>query len=708
LATRTWSRGVVASYSYNNAKGELTGVSYSDSTPAVSLSYNRLGQKSAVTDAVGSRTFSYDAHFLLTSEAITGLYGKTLGRSYDALGRASSLTIGSEYSTGYSYDAVGRIGSVSSGSDSFTYSYLANSDLISGIAYPNGITAAKSYETARDLISSVENKFGQTSVSKYDYVNDVIGRRTSMAKSGSAFSASDSIAYGYNARSEVTSAAAQTETAYNYAFNFDNIGNRTTATERGTAFTYTANNRNQYSLINDGADKTPSHDFDGNMTGNGNGWTYTWDAENRLATATNGTQTLQFTYDYLSRRVEKKVLSGETVVKDERFVYDGFQQIEKLDAANSNAILQKFVWLNQRLLGVTDASTSTSYYAMQDANKNITELLDGSGNVAAHYEYSPFGKVTVSNGAYASANPFRFSSEYADDETGLVYYNFRYYAPELGRWLSKEPLEELGSSNLYSYVGNRSINTWDMEGLDAADIAGGNNDPADRMLSRATGSGRTASMGSEFAGCEKPSRTFHTPPLKKVAKRAVAAAINALTNSEGFAEAAKLWNGGSAVDKVIAGTAMAVMAVDVVTTVATLGTEAAAKAGVKALLKKAAAKDAGEVLAKSEAKVLTAEEISAINRENGGVTSLTGNPNSVVANQQYRDGFWDKAAVAIRDIAGGHMFDNGNKRTAQAVVEEMMQRNGATGATSAQIRSVIDRAATGELRSVEEISAALQ
>ena len=57
---------------------------------------------------------------------------------------------------------------------------------------------------------------------------------------------------------------------------------------------------------------------------------------------------------------------------------------------------------------------------INDANKNISELLDSNGTIKAHYEYSPFGKVTVSSGSYANDNPYRFSSEVADDETGLV------------------------------------------------------------------------------------------------------------------------------------------------------------------------------------------------------------------------------------------------------------------------------------------------
>ena len=57
-------------------------------------------------------------------------------------------------------------------------------------------------------------------------------------------------------------------------------------------------------------------------------------------------------------------------------------------------------------------------------------------------------------GNAAEDNPFRFSSEYADDELGLVYYNYRYYNPQNGRWISRDPMMERPQENLYGYVGN--------------------------------------------------------------------------------------------------------------------------------------------------------------------------------------------------------------------------------------------------------------
>ena len=61
--------------------------------------------------------------------------------------------------------------------------------------------------------------------------------------------------------------------------------------------------------------------------------------------------------------------------------------------------------------------------------------------------------------------PFRFSSEYCDTETDLIYYNYRYYSPELGSWLSRDPIEEKGGLNLYGFVGNDGVNKWDYLGM---------------------------------------------------------------------------------------------------------------------------------------------------------------------------------------------------------------------------------------------------
>jgi RHS repeat-associated protein len=65
----------------------------------------------------------------------------------------------------------------------------------------------------------------------------------------------------------------------------------------------------------------------------------------------------------------------------------------------------------------------------------------------------------------AFTNPFRFSTKYQDDETGLLYYGYRYYNSSTGRWLSRDPIGEQGSLNLYLFVNNAPLTYFDPYGL---------------------------------------------------------------------------------------------------------------------------------------------------------------------------------------------------------------------------------------------------
>ena len=141
-----------------------------------------------------------------------------------------------------------------------------------------------------------------------------------------------------------------------------------------------------------------------------------------------------------------------------------YYRLEKLDALNSNAVIRKRIWSDGKV--ICDIHGSTPYYALGDANKNITEYLSSTGAIQAHFEYSPFGKITVASGSDPDDFDFRFSSEVFEHETGLVYYNYRYYSPELGRWITRDPIGERGGWNLYGMAGNRTINRWDNLGWD--------------------------------------------------------------------------------------------------------------------------------------------------------------------------------------------------------------------------------------------------
>lgn len=87
------------------------------------------------------------------------------------------------------------------------------------------------------------------------------------------------------------------------------------------------------------------------------------------------------------------------------------------------------------------------------------------------------------------ANPFKFSTKYTDDINGLVYYGFRFYNVELGRWLNRDPMGESGGVNLSAFVNNNPVQCVDnlglYEGTISTSIRDANN-PLDRPLGNAS------------------------------------------------------------------------------------------------------------------------------------------------------------------------------------------------------------------------------
>ena len=514
LFTRTWARTdgespLLTTYSYDPDTGELTGIDYSDTTPDITFSYDRLGRQAAITDAVGSRTFGYNSALQPYTETIAGLYGETLIRTYDTtgiIGRSTGFSLASGYDVDYDYDDVGRLDTVAWTVDgrvgSVGYTRVANADLLEQVNFPGGLETTYTYEPHRDLKTGVANAYGTEAISTYAYQYDALGRRATLTTSGSAFD------------------------------------DPATPLDPETAL-YTTNQLNQYDEVTTNA--TPeslAYDADGNLTGGLDGMSYAYNGENRLssvrpAAPVEGSTRVEYDYDYQGRRVRKTVysrVSGAWVLASQSlFVYDGWNLVKEMTAlAGQTAIAKHYVWgldLSQSLQGaggvggllaVIDAlseadldgdgdvdgadlallaggsgtvtadqfaayfgrrTMATGYY-LYDGNGNVGQVVDGNGAVVAHYEYDPFGNVVNSSGVFAGENPFKFSTKPFDAETGLYYYGYRYYSTELGRWINRDPIEEEGflvlTNSDYSddaylnpliFVLNDPINSYDLYGL---------------------------------------------------------------------------------------------------------------------------------------------------------------------------------------------------------------------------------------------------
>ena len=98
-------------------------------------------------------------------------------------------------------------------------------------------------------------------------------------------------------------------------------------------------------------------------------------------------------------------------------------------------------------------------------NGNILRYLDANGCIAAQYTYDPYGNVIDSYGNLVDVFYFGFSTQYHDREAGMVGYMRRFYRPDLGRWLNRDPIEEEGGENLYAFCDNNPILYYDILGM---------------------------------------------------------------------------------------------------------------------------------------------------------------------------------------------------------------------------------------------------
>ncbi|MBR1608285.1 MAG: RHS repeat protein, partial [Kiritimatiellae bacterium] len=264
LSRRIWARGVATDYAYDT-QGRLVARTYSDSTPAVSLAYDRLGRVlSAAVDGVSTNRYAYDRFGLLTNEVQNGT---AIARTWDALGRSTGYALvgaGGSGSAGIlpaavscAYDDLGRLASVASGDDVFTYGHEPDSSLVVSVANDRGLVRTTSFEPGRDLVSGVENAFGGSVLSAFGIENDALGRRVSIMRSGEAFSSLSGArdAYGYDDASQVTGAVrrigSMSVPGFGFQYVFDKIGNRIHArrTDAAGAWrneTYLRNALNQY------------------------------------------------------------------------------------------------------------------------------------------------------------------------------------------------------------------------------------------------------------------------------------------------------------------------------------------------------------------------------------------------------------------------------------------------------------------------------
>ena len=471
LATRTWARGIVTTYSYDD-NGALTNTVYSDGTPTMSLAYNRAGRQVRAHDAAGVTIFLYDGFGAVANETVVGVAEtNTIERFYDNFGRSLGYALNGVRQSTFAYDpATGSLVSISDAVANTEYSYP--SDLLDTgytLTLSNGEVLCRSVirdERCRLLVTGIVSLENGNSIDSFTYAYDVLSRPTQR----------NCDTFCYNDRSEVTSATIAAEEPYltSTFYGYDDIGNLTMSTSNSGSSSFAANGLNQYtSICSDFASLCePTYDIDGNMLSNGD-ITFAYDSKSRLVAAAgqNGEYIVSNCYDHLDRRVQKV-----TPAATHSFFYDGWMLIKEI-VANTNGTTDviEYHW-GKDLSGTIGGAGGVGgllylkrngaiYVPWYDAYGNIVGYWDAQGNVVAEYTYDAFGKLISSSGPMADVFAIRYSTKYFDPETGLYYYGYRFYSPELMRWISRDPIGEEGGVNLYTFCENSPVDAFDEFGL---------------------------------------------------------------------------------------------------------------------------------------------------------------------------------------------------------------------------------------------------
>ncbi len=450
---------------------------------SASFGYDSLLRLHTLTSPAGTFTYNYyGAGRQINTLSLPG--GNSISESFDGAGQLLNTTLShgtsalDEYS--YEYDAAGHRTSVQRvDGATVNYGYDDIGEVISAVGsepYPPGTSTQRAnendgygYDPAENLLLRTNNALIQGFES--DNANELV----SVTRDNNLLTVAGSVS------NNVTALAVNGQAAALYHDGTYAVAGGVPLAQKVNVFTGVVTvagvtRTNQFST------ELPvtvnlRYDANGNLIWDGL-IAYGYDAANELtsATVTNCWRT-QYQYDGLGRRRVRTDYAwlGRAWVPTNgvRYVYDGKTVLQERTTNNVPVVTYtRGVDLSGTLQGAggiggllarTDGNGRTFYHC--DGNGNITALVNGSGTVVAKYLYDSFGNTLGMWGALAAGNAYRYSSKEVDLRSGSYYYGYRWYQPNLQRWVNPDPLGEAGGINLYGFVGNGPIDNVDPFGL---------------------------------------------------------------------------------------------------------------------------------------------------------------------------------------------------------------------------------------------------
>lgn len=462
LATRTDACGNIVTYNYN-ANGRLLKKSYPDGTEET-FTYDVEGNLLTAANKDISYAFTYDTTGRMLNSADSN--GKTIHYAYDSAGNKIRVTYPDGSIINYTYDNANRLKIISTPVGSFTYEYDNLGRRIT-LDYPNSTAASYSYD-ANGRLSNLthQNLHGQT-IASFAYAHDTFGNRLTKSEPHKQTT------YTYDNNHQLLKAEPNGQ-QYPEQYSYDMVGNRLTGPELHSSFSYGAGNqllstnKASYSYDKNGnlVEKSTKHHQQGEQT-----WCYSYDYDNRLIQAEtkhdHETTTITFKYDPFGRRIEKKINTRgnqENHVNTISYIYDGQSIImeEKHHGGHTGTI--RYIHGPNIDEPLAICKNDQNYFYHTDGLGSITALSNRSGAIVQKYEYDSFGNMLRTSDL---SQPYCFTGREFDLETGLHYCRARYYDPQIGRFIQRDPISFAGGDwNLYGYVQNNPVNWGDPSGLE--------------------------------------------------------------------------------------------------------------------------------------------------------------------------------------------------------------------------------------------------
>jgi RHS repeat-associated protein len=217
-------------------------------------------------------------------------------------------------------------------------------------------------------------------------------------------------------------------------------------------------NGNMLSRGTDGTWNGSSYDW---AADSGELWEYEYDLSNRLisvkksAAGTDGLKAIaSYAYDIRGLRVES--------VKDSGVTYYQYGLKGELLWSDDGSTQEKYVYANAKIWAEvrTTGGENATYYHHVDHLGTTETITDAAGTVIWDASYEAYGKLVHENGTVSFKASF--TGKQVDADTGLYYFNARWYDAELGRFVTEDPARD--GSNWYEYCGNNPLKYTDPDG----------------------------------------------------------------------------------------------------------------------------------------------------------------------------------------------------------------------------------------------------